>query len=375
MARICIFGDICPDNDYKKFFDNGNLPLSQDIISLIEKADYAVANLECPATKCEKAITKCGPTLKANPSDLQLLKDAGFDALALANNHILDYGICGAEETLLHCKEYGLQSFGAGIKKDAKKLLVQEIANKKIGFLSFAEQEFNLSTENTVGANHFDPYESLQEIRVAKDSVDFLVVLYHGGIEYYKYPSPMLQKKCRTMTEFGADVVLCQHSHCIGTLEKYNNSAILYGQGNSVFGFRKGDDSWNEGFIVSIDTESPADIEFHLINATENGLVLADRNKSDERVKTMLSESEKLSDSDFLNKSWQAFVDTKKGLYYPLLYGLNRVFNKLNRILGNKPIDLLYNKKAQMITMNTIRCEAHYEVSLTMLEEKVYGKK
>ena len=375
MAKICILGDICPDNDYRKFFDNDSLALSQDILKIINQADYAIANLECPVTEGTNRITKCGPCLKAKPADLQLLKNAGFNALSLANNHILDYGINAAEETISRCNKIGIETFGAGNKKDAKKALIKQIGDKTVGFLSFAEQELNLATDQTVGANHFDPYESLQEIHKLKKEVDLLIVLYHGGIEYYQYPSPMLQKKCRTMAEFGADVILCQHSHCIGTIERHEKSIIVYGQGNSIFGYRKDDDSWNEGLIIEVDSDSPIDIDFHLIKATEQGIILADNSETDNRVKEILAISESLKDPVFINKSWQTFVNTKKGLYYPLLYGLNRIFNKLNRILGNKPIDLLYNKKAQMITMNTIRCEAHYEVSLTMLEDKVYGKK
>lgn len=64
-------------------------------------------------------------------------------------------------------------------------------------------------------------------------------MLYHGGKEYYRYSSPNLQKTCRKMTEKGADLVLCQHSHCIGSYEEYNDSTILYGQGNFIFNMKK----------------------------------------------------------------------------------------------------------------------------------------
>ena len=37
------------------------------------------------------------------------------------------------------------------------------------------------------------------------------------------------------MAENGADVVICQHSHCIGCYEEYQGCYILYGQGNFHF--------------------------------------------------------------------------------------------------------------------------------------------
>ena len=82
--------------------------------------------------------------------------------------------------------------------------------------------------------------------------MDYLIVLNHGGIEYYKFPSPLLQRKCREMVKCGADFVVCQHSHCIGTAENFLNGTILYGQGNSVFGYKDNSDSWNNGLLVKL---------------------------------------------------------------------------------------------------------------------------
>src|SRR5690606_27860319 len=74
----------------------------------------------------------------------------------------------------------------------------------------------------------------------------------HGGIEHYEYPSPRLQRVCRSMVRHGADLVLCQHSHLIGTVEKYRGGEILYGQGNAIYGYRPGNHAWNTGLLVSV---------------------------------------------------------------------------------------------------------------------------
>ncbi|WP_371315358.1 CapA family protein, partial [uncultured Duncaniella sp.] len=55
------------------------------------------------------------------------------------------------------------------------------------------------------------------------------------------------------MVDCGADLISCQHSHCIGTIEQYNGSTIVYGQGNSVFGYRDGDNSWNRGLLLQVE--------------------------------------------------------------------------------------------------------------------------
>lgn len=372
--KIFIMGDICPDNDYRKIFDKGEIAVSDKILDLINQSEIAIANLECPATYEEKPITKCGPSLKANPEDIELLKKYGFGILTLANNHILDYGEEGVLETLNKCNEVGIKTFGAGRNnKDATKPMIIDICDKRIGLISFAEEEFNLASEKSPGANHFDVYQSFEDIASLKYLVDHIIVFYHGGIEHYAYPSPLLQKKCRKMIDAGADLVLCQHSHCIGTYENYKTGRIVYGQGNSICGYRKGDDSWNEGFIISVDIET-FEADFMLINATPNGIILADKMESNKRFIKMEKQSEYLQDSEWIQNRWQEFVDSKRTMYYSLLFGKNRIFNKLNKIFGNKLIDLFYGRKTQMITMNLIRCESHNEFITTMLEGKVYGK-
>ena len=77
--------------------------------------------------------------------------------------------------------------------------------------------------------------ESLDHIQNLKDQCDYVIVLYHGGKEHYRYPSPYLQRVARKMVEKGADLVVCQHSHCIGCYEKYKDSMIIYDQGNFIF--------------------------------------------------------------------------------------------------------------------------------------------
>lgn len=373
--KIVILGDICPTDDYRKLFDSVcPNSLFGEVSNNIKEADVAIANFECPGTELNTKITKCGPSLKALPKDIELLKNAGFNILSLANNHILDYGEQGVIDTLRECQNQEVKTVGGGKDMvEAKEPLFITIEGKNIGIMSFADAEFNLATEYTPGANHFDPYESFDEIKEAKNKCDYLIVLYHGGIEHYIYPSPIIQKKCRKMAECGADIVLCQHSHCIGTTEKYNGATIVYGQGNSVFGYREGDLSWNEGLLVDIElSDNDSNISFKLINATANGVVLVNEEDSIKRVENMNEASKVLEDKIKIQSLWKGFCASKSALYLALLYGKGRVFNKSNRILKNRLIRALYSKKKQMITMNLIRCEAHNEVVQTILKDNVF---
>lgn len=375
--QIVILGDICPDNNYRKLFDTKEYAaFSDEIVHDIKRASLAIGNLECPATNNRTPIVKCGPSLRANISDIEKLKEIGFDILSLANNHILDYGELGVRATLNTCAANEIQVVGAGKNcEEAKKPIVCELGGKKIGIISFAEAEFNLARINSSGANHFDPYESLEHIEELRRKCDYVIVLYHGGIEHYKYPSPLLQKKCRRIAKAGADLILCQHSHCIGTMEMYNDSVIIYGQGNSLFGYRAGNASWNEGLMVKIDLEQLKTVEIRLLKATPNGIEYADKAEEEARLREIKEDSNHLSEPLWIKSNWDKYVETQAALNLALLYGRSRVFNKLNRILHNKLIQLSYSKKKKMITMNLLRCEAHHEVVQTILENQVFDNR
>lgn len=364
--KILFFGDVCPTDDYRKLFDDeSGKSLFGDTLDLIKNSDFTVCNFECPATDSEKAILKCGPSLKAKPQDVKMLKNAGVNAVSLANNHTLDYGVKGFTDTINTLDNEGVKYFGASLNGNETDRVVFEKDGEVVTVFSFAEEEFNYSKTEKTGAIHFDPYESLDKIAEAK-KVGKVVVLYHGGIEYFRHPTPLLRKKCLKMVEKGADLVLCQHSHIIGTAETYNDGFILYGQGNSVFGVRENSATWNKGLAVTFDTEHGVYME--LIKATKNGLIRGTENETAEELKDIKSESEKIT-PEFIEKEWLKFCNGKKASYYPMLFGKGRIYNKLNRILKNKLADKLIGKRKKMTTMNLIRCDAHREVVTTVLEK------
>lgn len=370
--KILLFGDICPTEDYLPLFDDG-ATLFGAFAEQIASADAVICNLECPATTADSAIEKCGPSLRARPEHIPMLKRVGFTAFAAANNHILDYGEQGLSDMISLCRTENVTLFGAGITAQAasEPLRLTASDGSKVTVFAFAEEEFNLAGQNCGGAVGFDPYVAYDRIREAK-SEGRVIVLYHGGIEYYRLPSPLLKKKCEKMVDCGADLVLCQHSHVIGTIETRGNATIVYGQGNSVFGYRKGSDSWNEGLLVCYDSETNA-VSYELIQAKPDCIMCAEDAIRDARLKEIETASAAISDDSELRKAWEVFCVKNAPSYYALLYGRGRVFNRLNRLLNGKLLDFFYRRKKKMITMNLLRCDAHREVCKTILERDFYG--
>lgn len=374
--KLAIFGDICPTKDYRNNFLGKPEILFGSALELLQDADFSVCNLECPICEMTPASQKTGPHLKSSYAEFEILKKSGLCACSLANNHILDYGKSGLVQTLSCLEENRVLFWGAGVTSNqAAKPLYLEKSGLKIGLLSFAEQEFN-RTSNGVGANIFDPYISLQQISATKANCDRLIVLYHGGIEHYNYPSPLLQKKCRAIVDAGADAVLCQHSHCIGTIETYHNAPILYGQGNSIFGYRETDASWNEGLVVMFEVDKDEmHIRYELLQALESGIILADEDIRDVRLAQIAQESQKLAFPGFINREWKTFCEKTSPMYLPMLFGRGRAFNKINRILRNRLIQVLYPVRKKLVALNLIRCDAHREVVQTAIEELLFTER
>lgn len=375
--EIIIAGDICPTKDTEPLFESGQEhPIFNNVLPLLKQADCTVANLECAVLNQGKAIKKSGPALKANESTIKVLKKAGFNVLSLANNHIKDFGAAGVINTINTCNKYTIETFGAGSNLTvAKKPFIKEIKGIKIGFLAFAEQEFNIASATEAGANFLDVYEDFDSIRSLKNKVDYLIVVYHGGVEYHPYPSPLLQKKCRKLIASGADLVTCQHSHCIGTTEQYQNGTIVYGQGNTLFGYRKNNSGWNEGLLLKVTIHKQeslhASLTFVPVQTLPNGSInVMDTPLKEQRLATFFKQSQQCADANFIAAAWQSFCAHKSVLYIPWLLGFNTFCIRLNRLLGNRIVKLLYTKKRLRTALNIVRCEAHNEVIQTILENK-----
>jgi len=371
-TNILVCGDICPTEDTKHYFEQNNVVgLFNDTLPLLKQADVLIGNMEFVLTdKCIPTI-KTGPILKGSKNFINIFKEIGFTALGLANNHIKDCGVEGVLSSLQTCKENNILSVGAGSnEKKAKKPIIIEKNGWKIGVMAFAEHEFNAAYKNEPGANLLDLYTDFDQIKEFKKQVDFLIILYHGGIEYYEYPSPLLQKKCRKMVDVGADYVVCQHSHLIGTEEEYNNGRILYGQGNTIFGYRPKSSSWNQGLLINISLSDKLSVNYIPIETVENGTIKLGKEKTNKKIFTELKKrKDNIKVDGFIENNWGKYCSKQKKIYLPLTFGLNGLLIRVNKILNNRLISMLYKKKQMLRAQNINRCESHIEVLQTIFND------
>ena len=318
--RMLFCGDLSPTVVTNPLFKKHDVEaLFQDATSIFEHNDVNFVNLECVLTESEEKIVKIGPPLKACSEVAEVLKEVGVHYCGVSNNHFFDYGIRGVKDTLAKLDEVGIQYTGYGKdEQDARNNLVIEKNGESICVIAVCEHEYSYALSDREGCRAYDDYDTLEDIRTAKANCDRVIVIYHGGKELCRYPSPRLRHACRSMVRSGADVVLCQHSHCIGCYENYEEGHILYGQGNFHFVKKEFssdgmEDLWNNGLAVRYDTRKN-EIEFTPLAVYGNGIGIA-KGAVCEHIMSSFEQRNKELHTGVWKEKWHEFCISVKGQY------------------------------------------------------------
>ena len=380
--KIIIGADLVPTASNYDMFKNGLLDelIGEQLKQILKNADFTIFNLEVPLTDCNSPILKCGPRLIAPTKCINGIQKINPHFFTLANNHIMDQGEQGLRSTMEILSKAGVQYAGAGSNlQEASKPYIIDNGITKIGIYCCAEHEFSIATEKKAGANPFDPLESFDHIVSLKELCDFIIVLYHGGKEHYRYPAPYLQKICRKFVEKGADLVVCQHSHCIGCEEKWEKGTIVYGQGNFLFDSLD-NDFWRTSLLLSIEIgeQGLSHIEYIPIVKNGNCVMKATSAQKKEILDTFTERNSLLKSESYVIQEYQKLSDTVLENYLSALQGKkfkNVGFKICNRLLKRKLrkwiIKRLYGKEELVQLLNYFECEAHRELIIQGLKDVV----
>lgn len=358
--KILIGADLVPTDINFDLFTKGDAValVGEKIKKIMDEVDYRIFNLELALTDKETPIKKAGPNIGAPTSTINGFKALGVDLLGISNNHVLDHGYEGFVSTIKTLDDAGINHVGAGFtKEEAKKPFFIEKDGKKVGVYACCEHEFSWIDDYGFGANGFDPLDALDEIAEAKKQCDYLIVLYHGGKEHYRYPSPHLAKVCRKIVEKGADIVLCQHTHCVGTEEDYKGGKIIFGQGNFVFARNYANTpTWGEGFAVIIDiTDSGVKYEYVPYNKTDVGITY---DQTGEVLKGLKERSEEIKQSGFIEKT---FADM----------AADTVVARYVQHIIKRPASEIKDEDLYIGLFHFAECDVHHECLLTGLRKRM----
>ena len=369
--KLYIGADFVPTDINKSLFEEGKgeALVGKELYEILKQSDLNVFNLEVPLTDVETPIVKFGNNLIAPSKTVYGYKALEPIFLTLANNHSLDQGAEGLTTTLNLLKQHEIAHAGAGANlKEAKKPFIFQKDGVRIGFYLCTENEFTMATCHSMGANPFDVLDSFDEVAALKEQCDYVIVLYHGGKEYYRYPSPMLQRYCRKFIDKGANLVICQHNHCVGSREDYNGGSIIYGQGNFIFNsefYTKYKEFVKDSLLIRVEATKDSFVICELpIRMSDNGTRLATDAEAAETLAGYKKRSEEIKDAHFVISNYKAFADTHVKRYLREFLGRSFIIRAINALFGRKLMQLILGPTSYLAIQNYLECEAHHELFL-----------
>ncbi|MCL2264557.1 MAG: CapA family protein [Treponema sp.] len=214
-------------------------------------SDYVVGNLETPianADYCSRLINYNSPIAFA-----QAVKKSGISMVTTANNHCLDRGVRGLEDTIKNLDAAGLKQTGLNSQNKLPTGLIEDIGNIKTGFLSYTygtnagfnknyleeneKWKVNLFQEQEHHKLKKKPFYSFdkmyKDIKALKNKgAEYLIMCLHAGGQYNPFPSKDTKKITELIANMGVDAVITNHEHVIHNVEFLSDKIIAYSLGN-----------------------------------------------------------------------------------------------------------------------------------------------
>ena len=369
MPKIFIAGDFGYRGRTKSVIESGCSDiLFNQLNSEIRTADLSILNFETPVGDSSHFIEKCGPKLCCDKKAVKAIKAAGFSLLTLANNHFFDCGQYGVEQTISACNEYGISYVGGGITlSTAIRPYQLAISGTKITIINVCETEFSIATDTHGGSAPLDIVDVARNI-ISNKGTSKVIVIVHGGHEFYQLPSTRMQKMYRFFIDLGASAIINHHQHCFSGYEIYNECPIFYGLGNFIFDstINRRNEMWNYGYCVELDTENISNFKIipYLQSNEEPGLRLLTKEEK-------LFFSQKISELNDIISSESKLKDEEMRFYSQgSISFLNPFYNGLTaKLYGKKWFPSFVSKNHRYYQLHYIQCESHRDILLYNLKK------
>jgi poly-gamma-glutamate synthesis protein (capsule biosynthesis protein) len=208
--------------------------------------DLRILNLETSITTSDEATPGKAVHYRMHPGNIGCLTAVRPDACVLANNHVLDLGVRGLEETLDVLTDAGLATAGAGRDaEEAWRPLELEAGEGKVVLWSVGASDSGVPVSWAAGRDKpgvahvgdlspADAVELQERVRRTKRPGDIAVVSIHWGSNW-GYAVPRAQTTfAHWLIDAGVDVVHGHSSHHPRPIEVYRDRLVLYGCGDLV---------------------------------------------------------------------------------------------------------------------------------------------
>jgi len=228
--KIIFAGDFMFDRYIRQMAQkHGNDFILENVKDVLVESDLTIVNLEGPITKFSSISMYSEFGSRENyiftfdPSIVKTLKDHNIKLVNIGNNHILNFGKEGLDQTKSFLKTEEINYFGNTGNEEDQTFYIYEKEETKIAFINYNQFVKN-GKEIT-----------LENIALLKERADILIIYAHWGIEYKIQANKSVQSLAHEFIDQGADLIIGSHPHVIQQTEIYKKKTIYYSLGNFVF--------------------------------------------------------------------------------------------------------------------------------------------
>lgn len=230
--KIALLGDIALIGRYDRTVCNDVDKKTEIVRQITNDCDYVIGNLESPLTSITNTIVCKGVYLRSDPANVRTLLQMGVTHVTLANNHIYDYGSKGAEETIKTLKAAGIRYVGLNnpqevFSKGSSKVMLDGFCCLSANAVNYGKKQGQVKMLTPGNMKLF--------LKQAKDEGCLPIASVHFGVEGLHYPSEEHLRLFRSMSDKYDYILHGNHPHAIQGYEEFNNSLLLYAQGNLCF--------------------------------------------------------------------------------------------------------------------------------------------
>ncbi|MBN1637378.1 MAG: CapA family protein [Ignavibacteriales bacterium] len=223
-------------------------PVYRYVKSYIESVDFAMGNLETVLGGGKKFSGF--PFFNSPDAYLEALKYSGFDLLMTSNNHCLDQKKEGLLRTIDRLNEKKIHYVGTfNSQRDRDSIRIYNIKGLTFAVLAytFSTNGIPLPSGAPYTVNMLEEKLLVSDLKRAKEkNPDIVIVYFHWGDEYQRYPNAYQKKFMKVSVDNGADIILGSHPHVLQPVDFYatknanlDTGIVAYSLGNFVSNQRK----------------------------------------------------------------------------------------------------------------------------------------
>ena len=193
----------------------------ENVFDIFARDDMTLVNLEGVLTDSDAASSGRTYNIKGDPKYARILTSGSVEAVSMANNHRLDFGAKGTNDTVAALEEEGI------VYAYDKNIGIYETKGIRIGYVSVNALSKSREMENMMQDGI---------VRLREENVDIILACCHWGVEKDNYPTDYQQRFGKLCIDWGADLVIGHHPHVVQGIEEYKGRYIAYSVGNFCFG-------------------------------------------------------------------------------------------------------------------------------------------